>query len=250
MLLYVDFTAPVEVRLWDLRRLIVICALAVHRIIFFMFDRAFGERPPFLRTLVRQSKGPLALALVAVKSWRSAASRRQDRQDRRASPACNRPRRLDFIHRWWHERASLPNSIGEPMKTFFLRFFTWWNGATFGTLLTTSLYGEFVGEDEFGNRYYRTKGGKIDPALGFERRWVIYNGAVEASSIPPSWHGWMHHTVDVPPTQETVVPRPWWKPHRPNLTGTPAAHRPTGSTLAQGRRPKATGDYKAWIPGR
>jgi hypothetical protein len=46
--------------------LIVICALAVHRIIFFMFDRAFGERHPFLRTLVRQSKGPLALALVAV----------------------------------------------------------------------------------------------------------------------------------------------------------------------------------------
>jgi hypothetical protein len=84
VLLYVDFTAPVEVRLWDLRRLIVICALAVHRIIFFMFDRAFGERHPFLRTLVRQSKGPLALALVAVKSWRSTASRRQDRRDRRA----------------------------------------------------------------------------------------------------------------------------------------------------------------------
>jgi NADH:ubiquinone oxidoreductase subunit len=166
------------------------------------------------------------------------------------APGMQPARRLDFIHRWWHERASLPNSVGEPMKTFFLRFFTWWNGATFGTLLTTSLYGEFVGEDEFGNRYYRTKGGKIDPSLGFERRWVIYNGVVEASSVPPSWHGWMHHTVDVPPTQETVVPRPWWKPHRPNLTGTPAAHRPTGSTLAQGRRPKATGDYKAWIPGR
>jgi hypothetical protein len=30
-----------------------------------MFGRAFGERHPFLRTLVRQSKGPLALALVA-----------------------------------------------------------------------------------------------------------------------------------------------------------------------------------------
>ncbi|HWP15125.1 MAG TPA: NADH:ubiquinone oxidoreductase subunit NDUFA12, partial [Xanthobacteraceae bacterium] len=39
------------------------------------------------------------------------------------------------------------------------------------------------------------------------------------------------------------------KPHRPNMTGTPAAQRPTGSTLAQGRRPKATGDYKAWVPG-
>jgi len=135
------------------------------------------------------------------------------------------------------------------ISTFFTRCFTWWNGQTFGTQLWTALYGEFVGEDEFGNRYYRTKGGKIDPALGFERRWVIYNGYTEASMIGPAWHGWMHHTVDVPPTQENYVPRAWQKPHRPNPTGTPAAQRPTGSTLAQGRRPKATGDYKAWVPG-
>src|SRR5262249_17007120 len=93
----------------------------------------------------------------------------------------------------------------EAMKTFFLRFFTWWNGATFGTLLWTSLYGEPVGEDEFGNRYYRTRGGKIDPTLGYERRWVIYNGTAEASIVPPSWHGWLHHTVDTPPTQEKVM---------------------------------------------
>jgi NADH:ubiquinone oxidoreductase subunit len=136
----------------------------------------------------------------------------------------------------------------EPMKTFLLRFFTWWNGQTFGTQLWTWLYGEFVGEDEFGNHYFRTKRGKIDPTLGFERRWVIYNGIAEPSTVPPSWHGWLHHTVDVPPTEENVTARPWWKPHRPNLTGTPGAHRPTGSILAQGRRPKATGDYKAWTP--
>ena len=111
------------------------------------------------------------------------------------------------------------------------------------------LYGERVGQDEFGNIYYRTKGGKIDPTLKFERRWVIYNGVAEASAVPPSWHGWLHHTFDLPPTQERIVARPWWKPHRPNLTGTPGAHRPTGSTLAQGRRPKATGHYKAWRPG-
>ena len=135
------------------------------------------------------------------------------------------------------------------MKTFFLRFFTWWNGQTFGTQLWTALHGELVGEDEFGNRYYRTKGGKIDPTLNFERRWVIYNGYAEASMIPPAWHGWMHHTVDIPPTEEKYRPWAWQKPHRPNLTGTPAAQRPTGSTLAQGRRPKATGDYKAWVPG-
>jgi NADH:ubiquinone oxidoreductase subunit len=136
-----------------------------------------------------------------------------------------------------------------PMKKFLTRFFTWWNGETFGTQLWTWLYGEFVGQDEFGNRYYRTKGGRIDPALGFERRWVVYGGEAEASAIPPAWHGWVHHIVDVPPTQENVQSRPWWKPHRPNLTGTPSAHRPTGSTLAQGRRPRATGDYKPWKPG-
>lgn len=136
------------------------------------------------------------------------------------------------------------------MKNFFIRFFTWWNGQTLNTQLWTWLYGELVGEDELGNRYFRTKGGKIDPVLGFERRWVIYNGYAEASTISPAWHGWMHHTVDTPPTEEKYKARPWQKPHRPNLTGTPGAYRPSGSTLAQGRRPKATGDYKAWTPGR
>ena len=83
------------------------------------------------------------------------------------------------------------------MKQFLLKFFTWWNGQTFGTQLWTWRFGELVGEDEQGNRYFRTKGRKIDPTLGFERRWVIYNGYAEASRVPPSWHGWMHHTVDV-----------------------------------------------------
>jgi NADH:ubiquinone oxidoreductase subunit len=135
------------------------------------------------------------------------------------------------------------------MKTFLLRLFTWWNSQTFGTQVWTLLYGEFVGEDEFGNRYYHTRKGKIDSALGFERRWVIYRGVTEASKIPPCWHGWMHHVVDTPPTQDETKPHPWEKPHRPNPTGTLAALRPSGSTLAKGRRPKATGDYKAWTPG-
>jgi NADH:ubiquinone oxidoreductase subunit len=136
-----------------------------------------------------------------------------------------------------------------PMKRLLLLLLTWWNRDTAGTLLWTWLYGEFVGADEAGNRYYRTKGGKIDPTLGFERRWVLYNGYAEASTVPPSWHGWLHHTVDTPPTAMAYKPQPWQKPHRANLTGTPSAYRPSGSTLAQGRRPKATGDYKAWTPG-
>ena len=77
---------------------------------------------------------------------------------------------------------------------------------------------------------------------------MIYRGITEASKIPPAWHGWMHHAVDVAPPQSKIKPHPWEKPHRPNLTGTPGAYRPSGSTLAMGRRPKATGDYKAWTP--
>ena len=34
------------------------------------------------------------------------------------------------------------------MKQFLLKFFTWWNGQTFGTQFWTSRYGELVGEDE------------------------------------------------------------------------------------------------------
>src|SRR5882757_11273471 len=75
------------------------------------------------------------------------------------------------------------------MKQFLLKIFTWWNGQTFGTQLWTWRFGERVGQDEQGNTYYRTKGGMIDPTLGFQRRWVVYNGYAEASKVPPSWHG-------------------------------------------------------------
>ncbi len=135
------------------------------------------------------------------------------------------------------------------MLKFLLHFFTWWNGYTLNTAFYTSRNGEKVGEDEFGNVYYRTLGGRKDPALGKERRWVIYNGVSEASKVPPGWNGWLHHTVDVAPSQESYTPREWQKPHQPNMTGTPLAYRPRGSTLSTGHRPPATGDYDAWSPG-
>ncbi len=103
---------------------------------------------------------------------------------------------LDFPALQWHQNQS--KSDPRRMKQFFLKVFTWWNGQTFGTQLWTWRFGELVGEDAQGNRYYRTRGGAVDPTLHFQRRWVIYNGTAEASRIPPDWHGWMHHTVDVP----------------------------------------------------
>ena len=42
-----------------------------------------------------------------------------------------------------------------------------------GTLLHTWIHGKLVGTDEFGNRYYKNKGGSL---YGRERRWVLYKG--------------------------------------------------------------------------
>lgn len=135
------------------------------------------------------------------------------------------------------------------MKTFLLQFFTWWNGQTLGTRFTTWRHGERVGEDEFGNVYYRTRDGKVDPALGHERRWVVFNGLAEASSVPPGWNGWLHHTVDVAPSQEGYVARPWQEAHKPNMTGTADAYRPPGSAVNTAVHPKSEGTYTAWKPG-
>lgn len=124
---------------------------------------------------------------------------------------------------------------------WFVQIFVWWRGQTWGTRLWTWRRGQFVGEDSQGNRYYRDR---KNP----KRRWVIYNGLVEASRVPPEWHGWLHHIVDTLPTEDTYTPRPWEKPHLPNLTGTPYAYHPPGSLLGAAVRPRTAGDYEAWKP--
>lgn len=128
----------------------------------------------------------------------------------------------------------------------FSEIFSWWGGNTWGTRVTLWRQGKFVGEDSLGNRYYVQKSG-VGP-LGVPRRWVTYRDLAEASKVPPEWHGWLHYTVDEPPTAETYAAKPWQKPHRMNMTGTRDAYRPAGSILSAGARPKATGDYKAWKP--
>lgn len=122
----------------------------------------------------------------------------------------------------------------------FTEIFAWWTGNTIGTRWYTLRKGELVGEDEFGNRYYRERKGT--------KRWVIYQDLAEASKVPPDWHGWLHYTVDEPPVDEDYKPREWQKEHTPNMTGSPQAYRPGGSTLVPGGRPSATGDYDAWTP--
>jgi NADH:ubiquinone oxidoreductase subunit len=126
------------------------------------------------------------------------------------------------------------------MKSFLLHFFTWWNGATLGTYLWTWRKGEPVGEDQLGNRYYRERNGS--------RRWVIYKGVADGSSIPPGWHAWMHYRVDEPPRSGRKYE--WEKPFEPNMTGTPFAYRPPGSILNPvPHTPPGDTDYEPWRPG-
>lgn len=127
-----------------------------------------------------------------------------------------------------------------------MKIFTWWQGATFGTALWTARKGARVGQDSFGNVYYEAR--DADPALGYKRRWVIYDGANDSSRVPPEWHGWLHHQVAETPDQALGAPKAWQKAPQPNLTGTTEAYRPAGSLDAGGRRAAATGDYEAWVP--
>lgn len=119
---------------------------------------------------------------------------------------------------------------------------------TIGTRLLTWLRGQFVGEDEYGNRYYREPSKNNIKNNGRERRWVIYAGEAEGSKVPPVWHAWLHHTTEQVPDAATLERKPWQKTHQPNLTGTEAAYRPSGSVFRGGRRARATGDYEPWTP--
>jgi NADH:ubiquinone oxidoreductase subunit len=131
------------------------------------------------------------------------------------------------------------------------KIFTWWDGATIGTLLDSGLKGEHVGTDAQGNRYYRAKkrkSGVYDPLGGAERRWVIYDGANDASRVPAEWHGWLHGTFDGVPESYLPPPRIFEVDFTPNATGTAAAYRPQGALERGGKRARATGDYEAWSP--
>ncbi|MXP42189.1 NADH:ubiquinone oxidoreductase subunit NDUFA12 [Altererythrobacter soli] len=128
------------------------------------------------------------------------------------------------------------------------KIFTWWDGATVGTSLFSALNGEHVGTDGLGNQYFRAKKGGRGTAEGLERRWVIYNGANDASRVPAEWHGWLHHTYDELPESHLPPPKIWETDYTPNATGTAGAYRPQGALERGGKRAGATGDYEAWTP--
>src|SRR6516162_5791108 len=75
-------------------------------------------------------------------------------------------------------------TLSTPGGPVFGKIFTWWNGATIGTLFTLARRGVFIGQDDFGNRYYEAKDAR-DSYDGRKRRWVIYEGYADGSKVPP-----------------------------------------------------------------
>lgn len=113
----------------------------------------------------------------------------------------------------------------------FKIIFSWWNGQTFGTFLQTLVYGTMVGKDQYGNKYYKNKNDS--------KRWVIYNGIVDASSVPPEWHSWLHKIIKTTPDQVKFNNFDWQKEHKKNLTGTSQAYIPKHEKKLP---------YKRWQP--
>ena len=124
------------------------------------------------------------------------------------------------------------------LMRILLRSVTWWNGQTLNTQLFTARRGVKVGTDAAGNIFYQTADAK--------KRWVIYNGEIEASRVSPDWHGWLHFTWDKAPTDAPLAHRVWEQPHQENLTGTAVAYAPPGSIRKGDPAPRR--DYEAWAP--
>lgn len=95
-----------------------------------------------------------------------------------------------------------------------------------------------IGADEFGNKYYVSRFRKN--YLGKKARYVIYQGKVEPSKVPPMWHAWLHYLREEVPTNRTAYYK-WEKEFIPNLTGTKFAYAPVLK--------KVSNNYTAWIPG-
>jgi NADH:ubiquinone oxidoreductase subunit len=117
---------------------------------------------------------------------------------------------------------------------FLKSIFTWWNTQTLGTFLFTSFFGKMVGIDHFGNKYYKNSNDS--------KRWVIYNGEVESSRIPPEWHLWIHKTSITTPDKIKFPDHEWIKNHHENYTGSKLAHNPSKNLKSKDK------DYEKWKP--
>lgn len=106
-------------------------------------------------------------------------------------------------------------------------------------IMDTSKIGHFVGEDQFGNRYYEN-----NYYFLCRNRWVIYSPKVgldyDATQISCEYFNWLHHITDIPPhCDPNRKSYPWMLPHTQNFTGTKLEYVPYSTV-----RPK----IEPWVP--
>ncbi len=127
------------------------------------------------------------------------------------------------------------------------------------TKIFTLIYGKKVGEDQYGNKYYRaeprTKWWQLHrPAStkwGRDRRWVAYDKkfmkkGIEASAVPAEWNIWLHYISDEP--LDASQKQSWEKEFIANPTGTKDAVFPKNYTLSQ-KGEDAKLNTEIWTPG-
>ena len=106
-----------------------------------------------------------------------------------------------------------------------------------GTIIYTWLKGNFVGEDNMGNKYYTNS--KNSSSIN-AKRWVIYNGEIEASKIPNEWYSWMHFINNNIENTHQIKKYEWQKEHLSNQTGSENSYHPKKNKNAVKKK------YNSW----
>jgi NADH dehydrogenase (ubiquinone) 1 alpha subcomplex subunit 12 len=109
---------------------------------------------------------------------------------------------------------------------------------------------KYVGQDIHGNRYYEALNPK--DAIHCRNRFVLFKDYTnyDASDIPAEWFGWLHKTIDTPPTtkhqasqsdahdkdnreHELFPTSRGYNGHFPNWTGTTGKYVPYSTTRSK-----------------
>lgn len=146
-------------------------------------------------------------------------------------------------------------------------------------MLRSGSIGKFMGQDALGNKYYEAYEGIASPVqTGAPRtclarrvdrsnvpkrtrawlthargctsgrhRWVEYANRqnYNLTSVPPEWHGWLHHITDHCPANHKFLEAPFKIPAEVTKTGTPENYQPKGS-WSQGTARRNWKKYTAW----
>ena len=115
----------------------------------------------------------------------------------------------------------------------FKSFFIWWDRQTISTRIYTYIFGNLIGEDSLGNKYFTT----VDKS----RRWVVYQKDNYASEVSIEWHGWLHWTTNSVPIKSKVKGLEKGKVHTRDIAE---------ATSKYINKAESNLDYHAWDPDK